>query len=394
MIISLLNILFWVLGIYLLLNCVYLAFFAIAALLPLRKIKTEVEKYRKIAILFPTYQENVVILESVKAALSHQYSGDFEVIVIADGLEKETTTQIQEMGARAIEVQFEKSTKGKAMRFGMNQLKDEGFEMAVVLDVDNEMGEGCLNAMNEAFCAGFRVVQVHRTAKNKDTNFAFLDASNEEVNNQIYRKGPAMLGLSASLIGSGIAFDFDYFLNLLNHIGDTIGEDKKLDFMMAKDRTKVAYLNDIYVYDEKIADAKVFTSQRTRWIASQIEFLKEHSLEGFKELFKGNFEFFSKTLQTFLVPRMLLLGVLFILALQGLFNPIGPSFLFWLALFVSLCLTLLIAIPRSFYLDKRLYIAIWQIPRAIIGMFIALLSIGKAKKSFMATPHSQKPKQG
>jgi cellulose synthase/poly-beta-1,6-N-acetylglucosamine synthase-like glycosyltransferase len=391
MIYSLIDIFFWMLGIYLLLNCCYLAFFALVGLFNLPKSKKDANTYRKIAVLFPTYQENVVIVESVKTALKHQYPGVFEVVVIADGLQPETITHLKELGANVIEVFFEKSTKGKAMQFAMNQLKHDGFDVAVVLDVDNVMSDECLLYMNGAFERGNKVVQAHRVAKNMDSSFAFLDACNEEVNNHLFRKGHAVVGLSAALIGSGMAFDFEYFRHLLNNIGETVGEDKQLDFMIAKDKVEVAYLNDVYVYDEKIENAKVFTKQRTRWIASQVEFLKKYAFEGFVQLFKGNLEFFNKSLQTFLVPRMLLLAFLFIMSVQAFFNPFGPTTLFWVGLFLSLCLTLVISIPRRFYTDKRLYIALFQIPRAMLGMVIALFSIGKAKKSFMVTPHSHKP---
>lgn len=391
MIFDSINFLLWLLGIYLMLNCLYLAFFALMALLPLKNRFRSAEKpAKKTAVLFPTYRENVVILESVKVALQHNYKGHFEVVVIADGLEPTTLDRISQMGGRYIEVVFERSTKGKALRWAMNVLKDEGFEMAVVLDVDNLMGDDCLNAMSLALQNGYKVVQAHRTAKNMDSNFAFLDACNEEVNNQIYRKGPAILGLSASLIGSGIGFDFVYFKYLLDKIGDTVGEDKQLDFLLAQDREAVAYLNNTYVFDEKIENAKVFTQQRSRWLASQIEFMKKYALQGFVQLFKGNLSFFNKSLQTLLMPRMLLLGSLFILLMQSLVHPYGPTSLFWLLLFLMLCTTLLLAIPARFYANKRFYIAIFQIPRAMLGMFMALLKVGNAKKTFIVTPHKQK----
>ena len=300
MIYIIIDLLFLVLGVYLMLNVAYLAFFGLVGLLPLRKSKKGANRYSKIAVLFPTYQENVVIVDSVKAALKQQYNGTFEVVVIADGLQAETLVTLRELGARVIEVFFEKSTKGKAMQFAMNQLDGEGFEIAVVLDVDNIMSNDCLTYLNTSFDQGKRVVQAHRVAKNMDSSFAFLDACNEEVNNHLFRKSHAVLGLSPALIGSGMAFEFAYFLNLLNNIGETVGEDKQLDFMIAKDKVSIAYLNDVYVYDEKIEDAKVFTKQRTRWIASQVEFLKKYAFEGFVQLFKGNVEFFNKTLQTFL----------------------------------------------------------------------------------------------
>ena len=387
---NVINLLFWILGIYLILNCFYLAFFALVGLLRLPKSKKDAVTSKKIAVLFPTYQENIVILESVKAALNHQYKGNFEVIVIADGLLQETITTLNKLGATVVEVFFEKSTKGKALQYAMSQLNIEDFDIAMILDVDNIMDDDCLNYINKSFEDGKIAVQTHRTAKNIDSSFALLDACNEEVNNHIFRKGQAVIGLSASLIGSGMAFNYNYLLNLLNKIGDTVGEDKQLDFMIANDKVNIAYLHDVYVFDEKVENAKVFTKQRTRWIASQIEFMKKYALEGFLQLFKGNFEFFNKTLQTFLVPRTLLLALLFVMVLQSLVNPFGPNLYFWLSLFASLCLTLLISVPKKYYADKRLYIALLQIPRAIFGMVIALFSIGKAKKSFMVTPHSSK----
>jgi cellulose synthase/poly-beta-1,6-N-acetylglucosamine synthase-like glycosyltransferase len=387
---QLIHIAFWILGIYLILNCIYLLFFGIAGLFDLPKSTLNATSFRKTAVFLPTYKENVVILESCKEALQHPYKGNFEVIVIADGLQPETIIALKKMGATVVEVFFEKSTKGKALAFALNQLQESNFEVAVVLDVDNIMSANCLNYINDAFEQGYKVVQAHRTAKNMDSNFAFLDAANEEINNHIYRKGHAVVGLSAALIGSGMAFDFEYLRNLLNNIGETVGEDKELDFRIAKDKVKIKYLNDVFVYDEKIENAKVFTQQRTRWIASQVEFMKKYAFEGLKELLKGNFEFFNKTLQAFLVPRILLLGLLFLMVLQSFINPYGPSKTFWIGLFISLCFTLLISVPKRFYKDKKLYSALLQIPRAMLGMAVALFSIGKAKKSFMATPHSSK----
>lgn len=384
---NMIHLLLWLLAVYLSFNCLYLAFFALAGLFPLKPAPKTAATHKKIAVLFPTYHADEVIIESARAALAHDYKGEFEIVVIADGLMPQTNQTLRAMGAEVTEVFFEKSTKGKALLYAMEKLKDRAFDIALVLDVDNLMGADCLNAVNSAFEQGHQVVQLHRTAKNLDTSFAFLDACNEEVNNHIYRKGQAVLGLSPALIGSGMAFDYTYFHSLLKKVGDTVGEDKKMDFLIAGDRVKVAYLNDVFVYDEKVSNANVFTTQRTRWIASQIEFLRTYTLTGLKELFKGNIEFFNKTVQTMLMPRILLLGLLFVMALQSFFNPFGPAKGLWLTLFISICITLLISVPRRFYGDKRLYLAIWQIPRAMIGMVIALFSIGKVKKSNLATPH-------
>jgi len=379
--------LLYALGIFLFLNCVYLLFFALAGHKKINAISNQPSRFRKFCVLIPAYRENVVILESSMAALQHAYSGKFEVVVIADGLKSETVLALRLQGAQVVEVSFEKSTKGKALAVALNELQGKGYEVAAVLDVDNIMGKGFLEEVNRAFEAGYKVVQAHRTAKNMDTSFALLDTCNEEINNHIYRKGHFAVGLSSALIGSGMAFDFNYLQKLLVGIGDTVGEDKEIDFRIAKDQVKICYLDKVYVYDEKIENAQVFTQQRTRWISAQLEFLKKYSKEGLVQLFRnGNFEFFNKVLQAYLVPRMLLIGLLGLLFLISFVLPVGPPVSFWFVLLVMLAAALLISLPQRLY-NKNLWQAIIRLPYAIFCMVIALFGINKTKTSFLATPH-------
>jgi len=379
--------LLYFLGIFLLLNCVYLLFFALAGHKKIKPLTIQPKSFRKFCVLIPAYRENVVILESSKAALQHAYSGLFDVVVIADGLKPETVQTIRQQGAQVVEVSFEKSTKGKALAVALDHLQGKGYDVAAVLDVDNIMGKNFLEEVNRAFEAGYKVVQAHRTAKNMDTSFALLDTCNEEINNHIYRKGHFAVGLSSALIGSGMAFEFKYLQKLLIGIGDTVGEDKEIDFRIAKDHVKICYLDKVYVYDEKIENAQVFTQQRTRWIAAQLEFLKKYTKAGFVQLFKNNnFEFFNKVMQAYLVPRMLLIGVLGLLFLASLIIPVGPPVVFWFILLVMLAASLLISLPKRLY-NKNLWNAIIRLPYAIFCMVIALFGINKTKTSFLATPH-------
>ncbi len=385
------NTLLYALGFYLLLNCCYLLFFSLAGHRKLNQVKQEIKSKRKFCVLIPAYKENEVVLQSALDAVQHQYSGDADIFVIADGLEPATIQQLKNFGSGVIEVQFERSTKGKALARALDTLPSDSYDVAVVLDVDNIMGKDFLEEVNHAFDSGYKVVQAHRTAKNMDTAFAFLDACNEEINNHIYRKGHSAIGMSSALIGSGMAFEFKYLKKLLAGIGETVGEDKELDFRIAKDKVKICYLNHVFVYDEKIENAQVFTQQRTRWIASQMEFLKKYAWEGIVQLFKfRNLEFFNKVVQAFLVPRVLLIGVLGLFFLSSFVIPFGPPVAFWAVLFGMLTAALLISLPGRMYKDKRLWDAILRLPYALICMCLALFMIKKAKASFMPTPHSAK----
>jgi cellulose synthase/poly-beta-1,6-N-acetylglucosamine synthase-like glycosyltransferase len=382
----------YILGFYLLCNVLYLLFFALAGHRRQPVVPASAEALaaapRRMCVLMPAYQSDAVIQETGPAAVRHAYpGGQFDVHVIADGLQPTTVEKLRQSGAGVVEVVFEKSTKGKALLAALDSLPPHAYDVAVILDVDNEMAPGFLSQVNQSFAAGYRVVQGHRTAKNLDSPFAVLDACNEEINNHIFRQGHASLGMSSALIGSGMAFEYGYLHQLLRDIGETPGEDKELDFRALQDRVKIAYLPDAYVYDEKIPNSKVFANQRTRWLATQQEFLRKYFGEGLRQLGQGNLDFADKVVQSMLLPRILLLGVLGALVVLSLLWPVGPGPVFWLLLLAGAGAALLLALPPHLY-TRQVGRAVLHLPVALGAMLLALLQLRKAKTSFMHTPHA------
>lgn len=387
---TVIQVILYVTGGYLAFHTVYLMFFAVAGHFYSENVKANkpIYKTRPICVLIPAYKEDAVILETAQKALKHNYAGNFRVVVIADQLQTFTLQTLRSLGAEVIEVHFEKSTKGKALRYAMNLLPEHIYPIAVILDADNIMGDGFLNQVDITFDNGYRVVQGHRTAKNVDTSFALLDACNEEVNNHIFRKGHRAVGLSSALIGSGMAFEFTYLKKLLADIGETAGEDKELDIRVLRDKVTIHYLETGWVYDEKVSSAQVFTKQRTRWIATQIDFVGGHLSAGlYQLLFKGNVAFFDKIVQSLLLPRVLLMGILTGITFLSIFLPWGPSFLFWFSLLILTGSALLIALPKRFY-NKKLWRALVNLPVALKAMSIALIRSRKAGNTFIHTPHT------
>lgn len=376
-------------ALYLLFNCAYILYFAVAGHLARQPSLPPAKTWRRICVLIPAYREDVVIIETGKAARRHAYQGVHDVFVVADGLKPQTLAALKKLGVGTIEVSFEKSTKGKALQKAMDLLPEHAYDMALVLDADNIMAEGFLEQINDAFEAGHQVVQGHRTAKNLNTPFALLDACNEEINNQIFRKGHQAAGFSAALIGSGMAFRYAYLKQLLVNIGEVAGEDKELDFRIVKDQVPITYLDQALVYDEKVAQARVFAGQRSRWIAAQIDCAQKYFLPGFRELFRrGNTAFFDKVLQTLLLPRILLMGCLAGLLPVSWLNPYGPPPAFWAALLLTAGFSLLISVPARFY-NARLLQAVVRLPLALWFMVVALLKARQARQTFVHTPHGQ-----
>lgn len=380
----------WVVGGYLFLNVLYLLLFAVAghrrtAALP--AAAPDVPPLR-MCVLLPAYQADGIVLETAPAAARHAYEGVADVHVIADGLLPATVESLRAQDVGVVVVTFAKSTKGKALLAALTTLPVGRYDVAVVLDVDNVMAPGFLSQVNQAFAAGYRAVQGHRTAKNMDSAFAVLDACSEEINNHLFRQGHFALGMSAGLIGSGMAFDYELLRRHLQDIGETSGEDKELDFRLLRDEVKIAYLPQGHVLDEKVGNSQVFTTQRTRWLAAQVEFLKKHLAEGPRQLLRGNLGFFDKVVQTLLVPRILLLGTLGLLLLTTLLGwPWGPPAAFWALLLTGTGGALLLSLPRRLY-TRQVGRAVLHLPVALGAMVMALLQIRKAKTSFLPTPHA------
>jgi cellulose synthase/poly-beta-1,6-N-acetylglucosamine synthase-like glycosyltransferase len=374
--------------IYLTIQVAYLLFFSIAGKIGKKKVFEKAQKLRKIRIFVPGYKEDAVIIATAKNILEQDYPKElFEVIIIADSFSDTTLKTLKSLPIQVVEVSFEKSTKGKALQKAVEATAQKSADIILILDADNHISSGFLYAVNNAFGQGYLAVQGHRTAKNFQTPFALLDACTEEINNHIFRRGHVAVGLPSALIGSGMAFDLTLFTNLLTDIGDTSGEDKELEFRLVRQRKKVAFLDGEYIYDEKVAKTDVFSQQRSRWLATQVEFFEKYFIEGWFQLFKGNVAFFNKVFQTYLFPRVMLVAVLGLWLIFCFF--FANQFLnFSIGLFVALAIALLMGIPSKWY-NKQLLMAFLQIPIALVSILKAALNIGKARKQFIHTPHGE-----
>ncbi len=398
------NILEYILGGYLGITVCYNLVYALAGLFPLRPRKAKVNRLRKIAVLIPGYKEDNVILQTAKVSLQQDYPQDmFDVIVIADSFAQGTLQKLNELPVKVIEVVFENSTKSKALNKAMEQLPEE-YDIAVILDADNLMAPDFLTRINEGFNEGFRVIQGHRVAKNTDTSFAILDAISEEINNHIFRKGHRVLGLSSALIGSGMAFEYLFFKNMMADIKAIGGFDKELELKLLRDRQTIGYLEYALVYDEKTQKADNFQRQRKRWLSAQFIYFSNYLGSGLKHLFfKGNIDFFDKVIQLAFLPRVLLLGVLFLcsaisvgahlLSVPFVESNFSTTWLFWTSLFVVTGVTLLLATPRKFF-SKQTLKAIFSLPRAFLLMFGSLFRLKGANRKFIHTIHGDHPETG
>jgi cellulose synthase/poly-beta-1,6-N-acetylglucosamine synthase-like glycosyltransferase len=238
-------------------------------------------------------------------------------------------------------------------------------------------------------------VQGHRAAKNMDTHLAILDAVSEEINNHIFRKGHRVLGLSSAIIGSGMAFRYDFFKAMMSTITAIGGFDKEIELKMLKDNHKIAYLDDALVYDEKVQKAEVFSNQRRRWLSAQLHYFRQDIGAALKALIThGNIDYFDKAIQFIQPPRILLLGAVILigtlfLLVNYVFDAVSLFNILWVIVMVLCVFAFLFSIPRSFY-NIRTLKALVSLPKGMLLMLGSLLKIKGANKQFIHTKHSVK----
>jgi cellulose synthase/poly-beta-1,6-N-acetylglucosamine synthase-like glycosyltransferase len=393
MLFTILHIISFIFFVYLFISVTYILVFAIAGNFQ----KTTIANHnnaplKKIAVLIPSYKEDNIIVDTAIHASQHDYE-NFEVIVIADKLQAATIEQLQKIKrVKVCKVSFEISTKAKSLNNALNSIKNDLFDIVMVLDADNVMQKGCLQKVNNCFAEGYQVVQCHRTAKNENTPVALLDAISEEINNNIFRKGHSVLGLPSSIIGSGVAYTFSLLHEIfsLPEILDNPGEDREIDVQLVKRGITVAFLNGAYVYDEKVANTQVFEKQRVRWLEAQVHHVKRFLSADVKSK-RFTSVFIHKLWQCFLLPRLLyialffFIGVVLIIQYFTSYLILWPPPLYWMLTIFIYVAVLLISIPRRYFSAKTLK-ALFQIPALVFSMVKSILQIKSGRKEFIHTP--------
>ncbi|HMR91321.1 MAG TPA: glycosyltransferase family 2 protein [Chitinophagaceae bacterium] len=345
---------------------------------------------KRIAVLVPAYKEDQIIKSTAENLLRLDYPAAlYRIYIIADSFEQTTISHLRQLNDRltVLPVSFDKSTKTKSLNKAFEQIT-ELFDIALICDADNMLAHDFLKRIDAAFSNGARAVQGRRVAKNLDSSFAVLDACSEGVNNNIFRKGPYLIGMSSAVIGSGMAFEFSALKDILGKISAVGGFDKILQLRIVESGIRIHYLEGALVFDEKVSNSGAFEGQRQRWVSSQFQYLRRFFASSFSQLFRGNISYFNLAfLNNIILPRAILVLLLVLTAVSGFFWSI-----YWgvagLALLVVYIGSLFLAIPGELF-NKELFRAFYKLPRAIIIMVGTLFHIRKANKTFIHTVHTK-----
>ena len=376
----------------------YLLFFALVSTLwkkPVSPLTAYLEehvramrenRFYKFLVLYPAYNEDHVIVNSVQTFLSQYYPCQyFHVAVISDHMQPETNARLKALPITLLQPIFEKSSKAKAMQYAMDQIKDN-YDFVVILDADNVVNPDFLEKLNEVCIRGYKAIQCHRCAKNANNDIAVLDGVSEEINNTIFRKAHNRIGLSSALIGSGMCFSYKWFRENVYKL-TTAGEDRELEALLLQQRIHIRYEESIPVFDEKVSNKDNFQKQRLRWMTAQIQGLIRMLPYIPKAFITGNIDFIDKTVQQALIPRSMLVVLSFLLAI--LVTLLSREWcLKWWLLFIFICISLYVATPRQLR-SHSVFGKILSLPQLVWKMILNILKIDHKNTDFIHTEHDK-----
>ena len=355
-----------------------------------QKLAMRDKEYSSFLVLYPAYNEDRVIVPSVRTFLGQYYPYNaFHVAVISDHMKPETNQALSELPITLLQPVFDKSSKAKAMQYAMDQIK-ENYDYIIIMDADNVVNSDFLQKLNDSCAHGYRAIQCHRCAKNKDNDIAVLDGVSEEINNTIFRKAHNRIGLSSALIGSGMCFDFHWFKENVYKLS-TAGEDRELEALLLKDRIFIKYEPSIHVYDEKVSNKDNFQKQRLRWMTVQIQSLFNLLPYIPQAILAANIDYIDKTIQQALIPRsMLVVGAfgmsLLVTAFSLLFSL--SWYIKWWCLFITICIALYVATPKQLR-SHSVFGKLLSLPKLVWRMILNILKIDRKNTEFIHTTHEK-----
>lgn len=367
-IIQLLDILFFIISS---ITVLYLLFFSFAAFFKKKDAYHNTKARHRFAVLIPAYKDDDYIIPTVRSVMRQDYPIDcYEIVVIADHLHPDTILSLSQLPITLVQANFIKSSKTKALKAATSILNENNYDIAVILNADNLVDTDYLIKINETFEAGSIAIQSHRVRQERSTNISVIDAVADEINNTITRLGHVALGLSSSLNGSGMAFDYSWFNENINKLSDE-EDEKALESLLLKDRIFIDYLDDANIYATKIGGKNKFYTQRRNWIHSHYSSFFGNIKNLPSAIVSGNFDYADRIIQWGIFPRSIMFIITIFFSTILLFIEWSLS-IKWFILFILLLFSMALATP-DYLVDNKFNKSMKAIPIIALSALINLL---------------------
>lgn len=289
MIVQITLIVIFVILTYLTLAFLYAAFFALAYFICRDKERCDTDHMKKIAIVIPAHNEELIIGGLCNNLKTINYNKDYyDIYFIADNCSDGTSRICVENGFKVLE-RYEDTKKGKgyAIKYAFDSLPLDEYDALLIVDADTHVDANILHFLSKNLNSSKIAIQCYIKIPNvSESWFTRLLAVARVMNGLFYHYPKSMLGLSSYLMGTGICFSTD----LIKEKGWTafsIAEDWEYYAQLVLSGYRVVFAKEAVVYQYESRSLGQATSQRLRWSSGRWKVTKtlgvKLMLEGLKK---------------------------------------------------------------------------------------------------------------
>jgi len=324
----------------------YLFIFAVSSLKSHNYILRIIKKQYRFLIVFTADEIDERIHDSINSFLNQTFpKSNFDIAIISKDISESAKKGLLDSPVTLMKCHDNEHFRAEMIESVIKEM-ESNYDIIVIMKHGNTVDSNFLEEINKSYYAGGMAIQTHRILIDPKTNTGILNAISEEINNSIFRRGHVRLGFSSGLIGSGMAFNYDWFNQNIGKVRKA-GLTKELEVLLLKQGVFIQYLEDVFTYDQRAGSLSAFSKQRHSWYTGKRRTRKDAAKDFPKALLAGNFDFCDKIFQ-WLIPSKFIL--LFAMCMITLFLIIveWPLSIKWFILLILLVLVFDLATPAKF----------------------------------------------
>ena len=225
----------------------------------------------RFAVVIPAHDEEAWLGEALTSLAALDYPHEqVETVVIAHNCTDDTAQIAAGAGATVWEHRGERG-KGAALAWGLARVVAERphVDAVVVVDADCSVAANLLSAVEARLSAGAVAVQTAYEVANPDASpTAALRWASFALINRVRPQGKATLGLSAGLLGTGMAFRRE-LLAAQPWTARSLVEDQEYHLQLVSAGARVAFAPETWVRSSMPTSLRRSQSQQLRWDAGR-----------------------------------------------------------------------------------------------------------------------------
>ena len=276
------QILFWPCFVY----ALYLALLSLVSLISHKQKYEMQEDKQRFCIFVPSHNEEDIIAATVKNYSHINYNPAlFDVYFLADNCNDETASRARKAIAEVGMPNFhtlernvsdpDKQGKAHALRWGMDLLEENGgfyskYDMFVILDADNFVDSDFLKHINSQYLSYKEkkrpaIIQAYLDSKNKENIISRGYFVAYRHTNGFLQLAKHKLHLTPCVVGTGFAISVPFLQRIGGYCCHSLVEDLEFESITTLHGERIAYNQNVRIYDERPTTFKDATVQKIRW---------------------------------------------------------------------------------------------------------------------------------